>query len=274
MKGLLFGPNATHMRASRHNPILSPNDGFEHENHFLMLIPYKGHYVMLYECGWYHPDGTGRYGAYSADIRLAHSRDCEHFTRINPHEVVIPRGSAGDWDSQFLVISDKAIVKDDKIYLYYAGQGTDWTSWPPGNAVEGDRFAAIGSGAGKMRLSRMGLATLSLDGFTCVRVPDKESFGSLITKPLDIARARRAELTVNLGSVHPRRSWLQVEVLDARTKKPLAGFSQDDCPPIMEHGLRVPVHWKGKPLGSVPHDSIRLRFCLFGDARLYSFKYA
>ena len=48
------------------------------------------------EFGWYHPDGTGRYGRYSADIRITHSRDGERFTRIRDDQPLIRRGGIGD----------------------------------------------------------------------------------------------------------------------------------------------------------------------------------
>jgi hypothetical protein len=259
-------------------PFLSPNDSFEQENHFLMLVPYKGHYVTLYECGWYQPDGTSVFGAFSGDIRLAHSRDCEHFTRLDYDHPVIPRGGFGDWDGQFIVISDKAVIKDDTIYLYYCGQGNDWTSWPPsnGNSVPGNRFATKENphlGTGNMRLSRMGLATLRLDGFTCMEVPDGQSFGHFTTKTMTHEQRRGGRLIVNLGDTQDRRSWLQVEVLDGRTRKPIPGFTRGDCPPILDDGVRVPVRWKGGDIGSLQKDSIRLRFWLYGAAKLYAVKF-
>ena len=268
MKGIAFGREETRWRGGRDNPILSPNDGFEHENHFLMYIPYEGQYLLLYECGWYHPDGTGRFGAYSADIRLAHSRDGEHFTRIRPDQVVIPRGEAGEWDGQFLVISDKAVIHDDRIHLYYAGQGTDWPSWPPGNAAPGICFPP-----GCMSLSQMGLASLRLDGFTCVHTVDAHSFGVMTTKPFRHDPAGRSQLEVNLAGTRPRRDWLQVEVLDGRTGQSLPGFTAAGSAPMVTDDLCATVRWRGRGLGAVRSCSVRLRFLLFGAARLHSFRF-
>ena len=55
--------------------------------------------LLLYECGWYMPDGTGKFGRYSGDIRLAASTDGQRFARVNPHQQVIARGPRGTWDS-------------------------------------------------------------------------------------------------------------------------------------------------------------------------------
>ena len=97
-KHLAFGPTELSWRPSQRNPIIDPNGGNEHEIHFLAYVPYRGQYLLLYEFGWYHPDGTGRYGRYSADIRIAHSRDGERFTRIRDDQQLIARGLLGDWD--------------------------------------------------------------------------------------------------------------------------------------------------------------------------------
>jgi len=275
-KGIAFSPDGFTWQGSPDVPMLGPNDGFEHENHFLMYIPYEGQYVVLYECGWYHPDETGKYGRYVADIRLAHSRDGEHFTRINPHETVIPKGEPNEWDGQFLVITDKAVIKDDVIYLYYAGMGTDWTSWPPTNAVPGDLSHDPESGkggTGSYCLRRMGLATLRLDGFTCMRTPDALSFGQFTTKPIAWGAPRPSGLTVNVSRTRPGWSWVQVEVLDAQTRAPLPGLSREQCLPLSKDGLREPVRWAQARLGDVTAGAVRLRFHLYGGARLHAVRF-
>jgi hypothetical protein len=276
-KGIAFSADAIHWTGSRDNPILSPNEGFENENHFLAYVPYKGHWLLLYECAWYHPDGTGVFGRYVGDIRLAHSRDGERFARLNPHEVVIAKGAPGEWDGQFLVITDKIVVKDDTIFLYYCGLGTEWTSWPPQNQAPGTRLIdpKTGKGStGKYSMRRMGLATLRLDGFTCMRVPDGVSRGSFITKPISLPDAPHLQLTVNVGDTRPGWIWLEVEVLDADTRSPLSGYSRKECGQIIEDAVRVPVRWAGKGLGNTRRNLVRLQFNVVGATKLYSFRMA
>jgi hypothetical protein len=101
--------------------------------------------------------------------------------------------------------------------------------------------------------------------------PSSEAFGSLTTKPMDLDAAR---LTVNVGDPVARRSWLQVEVLDAGTGEPLPGFAREDCPRLVTNGVRVPVCWAGKEIGEAGVRQIRLRFHLYGTAKLYSFAFA
>ena len=58
-KNLGWSPDAENWMACPSNPILHPNDSTEQEDHFLMIIPYHDWYVMLYEYGWYLPNGAG-----------------------------------------------------------------------------------------------------------------------------------------------------------------------------------------------------------------------
>ena len=270
-KCLACSPDGLHWTFSTANPVLTPNDSREHENHFLMLIPYHGYYIMLYEYGWYVPNGYGIFGSYCADVRLAISRDGEHYQRILPHQPIIRRGRVGEWDDGFLCIADKAVIKDDTIYLYYCGQGQDWTSWPGENWAKEDRL--VGS-SGCIRLSRMGLATLRLDGFTSLGTEDGEMPGYMVTCPIQVVDPSKVQLRVNVGDTIPRRSWIEVEVLDAGTREPLDGFSRNDCQPVDEEGLRLPVRWgEEQGLAGVKASRIALRFWFYGGARLYSFAF-
>ena len=274
-KGIAFSPDGVNWTESKDNPILCPNDSFENENHFLAYVPYKGHWLLLYECAWYHPDGTGRFGRYVGDVRLAHSRDGEHFARLNNHQAVLPHGNPQDWDGQFVVITDKVIVKDDTIYLYYSGMGTEWTSWPPQNLAPGTRLVdpQTKKGAtGKYSLRRMGLATLRLDGFTCMHVADGTSLGHFTTRPIKLGDSPRTGLSINLGDTRAGWSWLEVEVLDAGTGEVLPGFSRGQCGPIIQDAVRVGVRWGERTLAELRGRTVRLRFNLVGSARLYSFR--
>jgi hypothetical protein len=268
-KCLAYGPDELHWTFSDANPVLTPNDSREHENHFLMLIPYHGYYVLLYEYGWYVPDGYGIYGTYCADIRLAVSRDGEHYERVLPHEPIIRRGRLGEWDDGFLCVSDKAVIVDGSIYLYYCGQGHEWTSWPGENNPKEGRLA---ESSGCIRLSRMGLATLRPDGFTSLGTEDGEMPGHMVTRPIEVTDSGAVDLVVNVGGTIPRRSWIDVEVLDPAKGEPIEGFSRSDCLHLDDDGLRTPVRWgDGKGLAGIRAQQIALRFWFYGGARLYSF---
>ncbi len=264
-KHIAFGPDIEHFTASPDNPFLHPNDGLEHENHFLMLDRYGSEWVMPFEFGWYIPNGLGVFGQYAADVRLAVSADGEHFTRICPTDKLIPRGGRGQWDAGFLVAADRPIVKDDTIYLFYSGQGEDWSIWPPGNIPESYTLETSGS----VRVTQLGLATLRLDGYTCLQTVDREISGYMETTSHDIQPGTR--LTVNVATVVSQRSWVDVDVLDAGTGDVISGFGRHVSSPLDVDGVRVPATWQGADLGACGHGSVRLRFHIHGSARLHAY---
>ena len=227
-KMLAYGPDIEHFRRAAENPLISPADGLEYEDHHIMMSPYGGAWIMAYEYGWYVPNRYGLYGMYAADIRLAVSGDGLRFDRVNPHQKVIARGAHNEWDGGLLVITDKPAVKDGTIHLFYGGAGEDFTSWPPENQSPEFRHEL---GSGGARVMRMGLATLREDGFTCLETPDRETPGHATTAPLQLTD-RSTRLTVNVGGVRQHRSWLEVEVLDADSGEPLPGYG---CERLRRH---------------------------------------
>ena len=114
------------------------------------------------------------------------------------------------------MISDKPAIKDGTIYLFYGGNGEEWTSWPGENVTDAYSFGSSGS----IRVSRFGLATLREDGFTCLETPDREVPGFASTRIID-RTDRDTRLTVNVGDVRQNRSWVEVEVLDADSAEPV-----------------------------------------------------
>jgi hypothetical protein len=257
------------------NPILSPNDGLEQENHFTALFTYEGLWVLLYEYGFYMPNGRGKYGGYTADVRLAVSRDGQHYDRIEPSQPVLRRGEPGAWDDGFVVTSNSVVVKDDTIYLHYCGQSMAWAGWPPQNkpadlpVIDGKEHP----GPGSTRESRMGLATMRLDGFAYLQSTDAETPGLATTAPIDV-KSRDVALVVNVDQAIEHRGFVQAEVLDAANDQPIAGYTLDECHAISRDGVRVAATWKDNAtLRNVAAPSIKLRFRLCGPARLYSYTF-
>ena len=269
-KFLACGPDERTWTASAANPILTPNDGREQENHMLMLIPYRGWYLMLHEYGFYVPNGYGVYGSYCGDIRLAVSRDGEHFRRLCPDQRILGRGRHGDWDDQFLVICDKAVVIDGVIHLYYSGQSQLWTSWPPKHNTPADMPYPR---AGSIRPKRMGLATVGVDRLTCLRTADGETPGYAETLPLPARLVRDGSPRVNLTGAVPGRSWIEAEVLPADGDEPLLGYSRETCRPLVTDATAARVGWRpAADAAGVP--MVRLRFWIYGAARLHAVSFA
>ena len=105
-----------------------------------------------------------------------------------------------------------------------------------------------------------GLATLRRDGFTYLRASDPVAPGTMTTKALAPAD-RPWRLTLNVSYLLPWRDWIEVEVVDAESRKPLAGFSRDDFQPVMKDGFDAPAVWKEQPtLAPGGESPVRLRF--------------
>ena len=230
------------------------------------MPPTAAPWVMAYEYGWYVPNGYGIYGSYCADIRLAVSRDGLRFDRLDVPQPVIPRGRNDEWDGGLLVIADKPAIKDGTVHLFYGGNGEEWTSWPGENTPDEYPFASTG----QVRLSRLGVASLREDGFTCLETPDREVPGFAVTQTIERSDPT-TQLTINVSDVRQNRSWVEVEVLDSTTEQPFNGFARGDCVDLCTDGWREPVAWRGGGIGDIPASRFKLRFWLYGAARLYAY---
>jgi hypothetical protein len=94
------------------------------------------------------------------------------------------------------------------------------------------------------------------------------------TLPLRVVNPAQARLTLTATQLIPYRDWIEVEVLDPATDQPLAGYARTDCIDVTREGLRIPVRWgEQNTLGGVTASEIKLRFYLYGKAKLYSFTF-
>ncbi len=116
----------------------------------------------------------------------------------------------------------------------------------------------------------MGLATLRLDRFTCLETPDRETPGCAVTAPIDITD-REVQLVINASEVQQNRSWIEVEILHESRDEALSGFSREDCRDMHYDSVRAPVAWRKSRLADIEEERIRLRFWLYGSARLHAF---
>ena len=60
-------------------------------------------------------------------------------------------------------------------------------------------------------------------------------------------------------------------MLDPDSNEPLDGFTRQDSDDIFIDGLRRSVSWNGKNLADVQSGKFKLRFWLYGAARLYAY---
>ena len=196
----------------------APVEGMEHTIHLFTAIRYWDYYVMLYNYNlWLDYYGQrGDYevrkedsrvpepktGAFVGDIRLAVNRDgVGKFQRVNIHQPVVARGEKGEWDSASLV-TFAPIVHGDKIYIFYS-------------AVDESGGASPNTWLQNIPCPiRTGLATLRLDGFTCLQSRDRLTPATVTTVPISVKRPKEAKLILNASDLIPYRDWIEVEVLD------------------------------------------------------------
>ena len=268
--GAWYGPDLEHLRQGP-RAVIDPADGREQEIHFVYALPYHGAYVMLYDFDsvipWPHhaePIGTRKRrnlvaGAYAGDCRLAVSRDgLGPFRRIRPDLPVIPLGDWGTWDDELLVLGGGSIIPfEDRIVLFYTALshfGTGFLSLP--------YFKC-----------EMGMATLRRDGFTHLCNRDGLTQATATTAPIE-AGAEPAAVHLNVSDLLPYRDWVEVEVLDADSGRVVPGYGREDCRHLITEGLAMPVRWdRHADLSAAPR-RFKLRFYLWGRARLYSFAFS
>jgi hypothetical protein len=270
--------------------VISPGDGAEHEIHFVYTARYRNQYPMLYDYNCHRayysradrrdaerqkyllgrmslergelpaeePDSN--YQTYTGDIRLATARDpLGKFKRIGPRQPVVACGERAEWDSGFLVLGGECFFEHNgQILIFYSGLNETNASAFPG--ITG---SPIGTG----------LATLPIDGFTYLCAEDPISRGTMTTKPIQVKNAGNVHLSINVSHTLPWRDWIEVEILDAKTSRPIPGYGREEAR-VMEDGTRRIVRWpEHATLAGVNASHMRLRFHFYGQARLYSYTF-
>ncbi|MBN2457006.1 MAG: hypothetical protein JXB29_10825 [Sedimentisphaerales bacterium] len=179
---------------------------------------------------------------------LATSVDGLNWQRIN-RQPFISFGPEESWD-ECLLLAAKPIVANDKIYIYYTGQGR--VKQTPGTK-EAEKI-------GKWNIDT-GLAMLRLDGFVSLQTGSEQ--GVLVTKDF-IFEGNKLAINVDAdkGSV-------KLEILD-EAGEPIGGFTKDEAETITGDELRAEARWKTKKdCSELKGRRIKLRLFL-ENADLYS----
>ena len=235
-----YSPDGRHWTAWKDNPVLDPFAGGElplrggivDQIHDTVVWRENDYYLALYQ---YQHDKV------YLDLRLAVSRDGEHFTFVCPGEVFLAAGSSGAWDAEQLNPS-VPLVDDEEIKVYY------------GAVQEGAGAASVGP-----RTSSLGLATLRLDGFTDLRIEAGRKSAAITTVPIRPTGAERILINADCG-----RGRIVAELIDASTNRVLPGYSAADCIPLEGDSLAHTLSWKGAPNLQTVTSDFKIRVLLEG----------
>jgi len=180
-------------------------------------------------------------GDETIDIQLTVSHDNRHWAHVANQATFIPNGSKGSWDAG-MIFTAPLLNHDGKTLIYYG-------AWD-------------GAHNSKTRNSGIGLATLRLNGFVSLDAGEKE--GTVITNPIE---NYKGELFVNADASN---GMLRAELVDDVTKKPILGYTIDDCNPLTKDGTAQNIYWQDNKELPSSGKRIRIRFVM-KNASLFGF---
>jgi hypothetical protein len=182
-------------------------------------------------------------------VRLLTSRDGERWQRPETAQPLIGSGSIGDVDRFTNMITGAPPIRvGNRLHIYYRALANRHRPY------EGTDSSLKGGG--------ISLATLRVDGFASL--DGGYDGGQVTTRPfLFEGAALKLNAKANVGQI-------AVELLDDQ-RKPIPGFTREQCAPMEADSLEHMVGWKGASLAALQGKPVRLRFHLH-NARLYSYR--
>ena len=158
-----------------------------------------------------------------------------------------------DWTTPELVFHadepDQEICARDQIWFYYLG-GSET------HDMGESRVSQVNGG--------VGLAKLRIDGFVSVDAGSQP--GSLTTNSIDI---KGDNIFLNLEAAGGE---VRAELLDAKSLKPIKGFTLKDCVPMDCDSVSAQIRWsKQENLQNLAGKKLRIRFSM-KQAKLYSIR--
>jgi len=153
---------------------------------------------------------------------LVTSRDGKHWERHD--DIFFDRSpQPHDWDRAMSWIGSVILVEDE-FYIYYGG-------YRSGHKIK------------PTRQRQLGLVKIKRDRFVSRDARENQK-GRLLTVPVKIS-AHNKKLILNADATGGK---IRVRLLDSVTNQVLPGYDYDDCEPISEDGLMLPVCWQGKKI--------------------------
>lgn len=235
------------------HPVLDPRGGIEEGDHLMSVWPYREYYLGI-------PDVWPK--SRSLDDELTVSRDGYHFARVQNGQKLIPRGVPGEWDSQFVSKTNTLVIRDDQIWIYFAG-----TDRPTLLGHPSDSYVFDGHPRGQT-----GLARVPVDGWTYLRTRPERAEGFATSVPIDMKGVKNLDLSVKADHLRAGKDYLLAELIDADGRRVIEGFGANDCVPVETDGNAIRVSWGKKRLSDAGVRRILIRFYIKGDGvRFYNF---
>ncbi len=238
----------------RHPAFVNPGEFFTDVYHMQVFVYedlYLGLASMFHRSGFW-PDRKNQDGIIQP--ALAVSRDLRVWNRLN-HEVFLPLSplSAPDIRDQASIFGSAPVRRGDELWFYYRGG-----SYTHMGQDRVEKVRKPGEPASAIHLAR-----LRLDGFASVHAGEKH--GTVVTKPVTITGST---LTVNVAAA---RGELRAELIDAGTERVIDGYGTDDCLPVCQTAVSVPLRWREhETVEPLRNRTVRIRF-RFRDSDLYAF---
>lgn len=168
----------------------------------------------------------------------------------------VPLGEKGEWDESFIMMGVGIVRQGDKLLQYYNGIDI---------SHGGTRKESKTSAQGRTRWGWMGAVEQRLDGFYSA---DAAYAGGSLTTPPVIFAGKNLNLNINTSSAGSAK----VALLDPHGQ-PLAGYSSEDCDPIMTNNVRHTVTWKGQAdVAALAGKPLRLKFDM-RSCKLFAFQF-
>jgi len=213
-----------------------------HQFYSLPAALYQGIYVGLPWIFWESEEGND-WEKHTPVIApgLAVSRDGWVWQQLAGGKVFLPTGPPGSIDERQVRMSSSLVILADQILLVY---GASRDPHQPEMGID------------------VCLATLRLDGFMALAAGTKT--GRLMTKPFVLEGNN-----FYVNACGNKDGIITVSLLDGDGKV-IPGFEHEQCVPIQEDGVKLPVKWRGENLNKWRGKSLRLEFVL-KQSKLYSF---
>lgn len=233
-------------------------------------------YFMFPERAW-HFVGVGNTGPMpmpaEIDVGLAVSRDGLNFSHIPGRAPLLPLGRDGMFDSRMAWVLPQPVIRDDKIFVYYAGSSHNHNGIPdpatPAYLSRGGISVAFARLDGFTSLDTAVSSSGSATATVTTKVLTFDAGGCINPRPTKLCAAH-LQLNLDTGT----NGEVKVALLDGATGQPLPGLSLADAIPFVgTNSVRAVANWTiGADVSGLRGKQLRVQIEMQGT-KLYSLQF-